>query len=74
MLVEKNMPKKVVASKCHRGSSFSEYDQSQFVYADTEAFFHDSITRRFGIREKGFDIDVENAQVEGFQRVIHSRG
>ena len=66
LLVEKKMPKKSVASKFPKGLSASEYDRTQFVSADF-------VTQRSGIKEWGFDIDVENAQAEDFQRVIHSR-
>ena len=31
------------------------------------------MTRRSGVKEWGFDIDVENARVEDFQKVIHSQ-
>ena len=66
------MPKKAVASKCPRGSSSSKYDQSRFVFVNVEGQFHASITRCSGIKERGFDIDVKNAKVEDFQRVIQS--
>ena len=32
------------------------------------------MTRHSGIKERGFDIHVENSRVEDFQRVIYSRG
>ena len=60
------MPKKVVVSKRPRGSSSYEYNRSQFVSADAEAWFHDSVTQRSWIRDRGFDIDIENTQVEEF--------
>ena len=46
----------------------------QFVSAEAEVRFHDSVTQHSGIKERGFDIDVENARDEEFQRVIQSRG
>ena len=60
------MPKKAIVSKRPKGSSSSEYDRSRFVSADAEVRFHNSVTRRSGIRERGFDIDMENAWVEDF--------
>ena len=51
------MPKKAVASMQPRGSSFSEYDRTQFVSADDEVRFHDSVTQHFGIKDRGFDIE-----------------
>ena len=54
--------------------SSSKYDRSQFVSADAEARFHDSVTQRSGIKEREFDTDVANARVEDFQRIIQSRG
>ena len=70
----KKMLKKVVASKRPRGSSSSEFDKTMFVSAEAEARFNDSVTRRSGLKEQGFDIDVENPRVEYFWRVIDSRG
>ena len=74
MLAKKIMPKKSVASKCPRGSFSSEYDHFQFFSADVEGRFNASVTRRSRIRERRFDIDIKNAKVEDFQRIIHSRG
>ena len=68
------MPKKAITSKRPRGSSSSEYDRTRFVSTDADARFHDSVTCRSRLREKGFDIDVENPKVEEFQRIIQSRG
>ena len=68
------MPKKVVASKRPRGSSSSEFDAKRFVLAGAEARFHDSVTHQSGLKEMGFDLDVENYRVEYFHRVIESRG
>ena len=68
------MPKKVVASKRPWGSSSSEFDKSRFVSAKAEARFNDSVTHRLGLKERGFDIDVENPKVEYFQRVTESKG
>ena len=68
------MPKKFIASKCPRGSSSSDYDCTQFVFTDDEGRFNALMTRRSGIKERRFNIDVENARVEDFQRVIQSRG
>ena len=61
-------------SKRPRGSSLSEYDKARFVSIDAKARFHDSVTRRSGLKEMGFDIDVENTKIEDFQRIIQSRG
>ena len=72
-MLKKNMPKKSVASKQPRGLS-SKYDRSRFVSADSDARFHDFVTWRSRIKDRGFDIDVENARVEDFQIVIQSRG
>ena len=68
------MPKKSVASKRPRGSSSSDYDCTQFVSTDLEGRFNTSVTQHSGIKERGFDIDVENTRVKNFQRVIRSRG
>ena len=73
-LLKKKMPKKSVASKRPRGSSSSDYDCTRFISADTEGLFNTSVTRRSRIKERGFDIGVDNARVVDFQRVIHSRG
>ena len=64
------MSKKVVASKRPRGSSSSEYDRPRLVSANVEARFHDSVTRRSGIRERGFDIDVENTRLKTFRELF----
>ena len=68
------MPKKAIASKCPRGSFSSGYDQSLFVFVDAEARFHDSVTRHSWIKKRRFDIDIDNARAEDFQRVIQSGG
>ena len=68
------MPKKSVASKHPRGSSSSEYDRSRFISTNADGRFNASMTRYSRIRERWFDIDVENVRVEDFQRVIHNRG
>ena len=60
------MPKKVVASKKPKGSSSSEYDRIWFVTADVEARFHGSVTRHSRLKERGFDIDMENPRIEDF--------
>ena len=60
------MPKKAIASKRPRESSSSEYDWSQFVSADAEARFHNSVTCHYGIKDRGFYINVENTRVEDF--------
>ena len=67
------MPKKVVASKRPRGLSSFEYDRTRFVSVDVEMRFHNSVTHHLGLRERGFDIDVENPSVEDFSRIIQSR-
>ena len=69
---KKMAPKKSVASKRPRGSSSSDYDRTQFVSVDAEGRFIASVTKQSGIKEWGFEIDVENARVEGFQRVIQN--
>ena len=68
------MPKKVVANKRPRGSSSSDFNHKRFVSADVEARFNDSVTRRSGLREQDFDLDIENPRVECFKRVIKSQG
>ena len=67
------MPKKVVASKRPRGSSSFEYDRSRFVSIDPEVRFHNLVTRPLGLKERGFNIDVDNPRIEDFQRIIQSR-
>ena len=59
-----------MASKRPRGSSSSDYDRTRFVSADGDVQFHASMTKRSGITERGFEIDGENARVEGFHMVI----
>ena len=54
------MPKKAIAHKQPRGSSSSDFDQKRFVSVDVEARFNDSVTCRSGLREHGFDIDIES--------------
>ena len=68
------MPKKAVASKRPWGSSSSEFDKMRFVSVEAEARFNDSVSRRSGLKERVFDIDVENPKVECVQRVIKSKG
>ena len=60
------MLKKVVASKRPRGSSSFEFDKTMFVSVEAEARFNDSITHWSGLKERGFDIDVEKPRVEYF--------
>ena len=68
------MHKKAVASKRPQGSSFSEFHSKRFISAGAEARFHDSVTCQSGLKERGFDLDVENPRVQYFQGVIKSRG
>ena len=68
------MTKKTVANKRPRGSSSTEYDKTRFVSAEVEARFNNSVTRWSGLKERGFDINMENSRMEYFQRVIQSRG
>ena len=68
------MPKKAVASKRPRGSSSSKFDKTRFVSAEVEARFNDSVTRRSGLKEQGFDLDVENYRVQYYHRMIESWG
>ena len=63
---KKKRPKKAVVSKRPRGSSSFDYHRTLFVLADAEVRFHDSITRRVRLKERGFDIDVENPRIEDF--------
>ena len=51
-----------------------EFYKTRFVSTEAEARFNDSVTRQSGLKEQGFDIDVENPRIEYFQRVIQSRG
>ena len=60
------MPKKAVAIKRPQGSPSFEYDKTRFVSAKTEAKFNESVTRRSGLKELGFDIDVKNPRIEYF--------
>ena len=68
------MPKKEMASKRPRGSSSSEFDTKRFVLDEAKAKFHDSVTHQSGLKEIGFDLDVEKPIVYYFQRAIESRG
>ena len=68
------MSKKALTSKRPRGSSSSEHDRTRYVSVDAEARFHDSVSRRSGLKDRGFDIDVENPRIEDFQRIIQSKG
>ena len=65
---EKKMSKKSVAHKRSWGSSFSSYDMRQFVSANAEARFHDSVKRRASIKERGFDLDSSHLQY--FETII----
>ena len=67
-------PKKTIAYKRHRGSSSSNFDPKRFVSVDADARFHDSMTRRSGLKEWSFDIDIESPRVEYFRQIIESRG
>ena len=67
------MPKKAVASKRSRGLSSSKFDTKRFISAEVKARFIDLVTRRLGLKERGFDLDVENYRVEYSLRVIESR-
>ena len=51
----------------------TEYDHSQFVFADVEVCFHASVTKRSGIKEQGFKLDGKNARIEGFYKTIEDR-
>ena len=66
-------PKKSMASKCSHGSSSADYDRFRFVSVDAEGRLYASVIKRSGIKERGFEIDVENAKVEGFYTVIQNR-
>ena len=68
------MPKKAVVSKRPRGSSSTKYDKTRFASMEAEARFNDSVTCRSRLKERGFDIDLENPKIEYFQRIIQSRG
>ena len=57
-------PKKIVAHKRPRGSSYSNFDSKRFMSTDAEARFHDLVTHRSGLKERGFDIDIECPWVE----------
>ena len=74
LYIEKKMPKKVVAHKQPKGSSSFDFDQKRFVLADVQARFDNSVTGRSGLRERGFDIDIESPRMEHFKRIIESRG
>ena len=63
-----------MASKRLWGPSLSDYDRTRFVSADAEGRFHSLVTKRSGIKERGFEIDSENARVEGFHTVSQNRG
>ena len=67
------MPKKSIVRKCPQGSSFSDYDRTQFVSIDAEGPFNALVTKQSRIKERRFNINVENARMEDFKRVIHSR-
>ena len=54
------MPKKEVAHKQPRGSSSSDFDHKQFLSTDAEARFNDLVTHRSGLKERGFDIEIES--------------
>ena len=59
-----------MASKRPQGLSLSDYDSTRFVSAEVEGRFHALMTKRSGIKEQRFEIDSENARVEGFHTVI----
>ena len=63
-------PKKTTASKHPRASSLTEYNHSQFVSVDAKARFHVSVTKRSGIKERGFELDGENVRTKGFYKTI----
>ena len=67
-------PKKSTATKCACPSSSIEFDHHRFVSAEVEALFQSSITRRSGIKERGFEIDSENARTEGSTKPSRSTG
>ena len=67
-------PKKTIASKRPRASSSTKFDHSRFVSVEAEANFHASITKRSGIKERGFELDSENSRTEGFYKTIQERG
>ena len=72
LVKKKKMPKKSIVRKCPQGSSFSDYDRTQFVSIDAEGPFNALVTKQSRIKELRFNINVENARMEDFKRVIHS--
>ena len=62
-----------MASKHPQGSSSSDYDRTRFVSADVERRFIASVTKQSGIKKQKFEMDIENARVEDFKRVIQNR-
>ena len=63
-------PKKAIASKHPRASSSTQYDESRFVSAEAKACFQASVTKRSGIKERGFEFANENSRTEGFSKTI----
>ena len=66
--------KKSTATKRARPSSSTEFDHNQFVSAKAEARFQSSITRRSGIKERGFELDNENSKIANFSQTIQESG
>ena len=63
-------PKNTTASKCPLASSSTEYNHSRFVSANAKGCFHASVTKRLGIKERGFELDGANVRTEGFYKTI----
>ena len=64
--------KKSTTTKRARGSSSSSFDNKRFVSADAEAHFQDSVKRRAGLKERGFDIDYP--YLADFESIVMRRG
>lgn len=56
---------KKTTAKRARGSSSSLFDAKRFVYAEAEARFHDSVKRREGLKERGFELDSPHFHIFG---------
>ena len=69
LLAEKKIimgAKKTIVSKRPRASLSTEFNQTQFISTQAEAHFHSSITKKSGIKERGFELDRENLRTVSF--------
>ena len=64
--------KKRITTRRVRGPSSSSFDNKRFVFVDAKRRFHNSIKRRLGLKEWGFEL--EPPYMAEYKAVIISKG